>query len=103
MSANIKCYDPATGRVLFQLDDNTARIIHVLTVAPNTTSRSIAIQESGQIFHFWIKNGFTTEWSDEGLEYPADDSAGAYVSGRSVIYSNYSSNPQKLFIGVVST
>lgn len=102
MSANIKCYDPASGRVAFQLSDNVARIISIITVAPNTINRTFNVQENGQIFHFWIRSGITTTWDNAGLEYSDDDLASAYISGRSVIYSNYHSNPQKLFIGVIS-
>lgn len=50
MSANIKCYDPATGGVLFDLASHTTRLLGI--VNDGSTSGTIAVDTGGGTL-FW--------------------------------------------------
>ncbi len=54
MSANLKCYDPATGRVLFDLSGHTTRLLGV--VGTGTTSGEVKVETGGGTL-FWTLVG----------------------------------------------
>lgn len=53
MSANIKCYDPATGGVLFDLSSHTSRLIAVFGSDINEGTMTLSEEELGGGEVFW--------------------------------------------------
>ncbi|OOS02164.1 hypothetical protein SAMN02745664_1314 [Moraxella cuniculi DSM 21768] len=99
MSANIKCYDPATGRVLFDLASNTSRIIEIRDV-PQNTAGEIVVNESGAVFAFWFAD--YSPYGAEEYDSAMDKVLQLSQSGNRVTYNNRTPLTQKLYIGVAS-
>lgn len=98
MSANIKCYDPATGRVLFDLTKNTTRVLQTIDV-PALASGSITIDEQGELFAFCLMQNIPPP-SVEGL-IPM---SGLVIQrqNRTIIYRNIAKVSQTLIVGVIA-
>lgn len=98
MSANIKCYDPATGRVLFDISKNTTRITNTIIVASGASGKT-TIQEAGQPFAFWLVTAMTN--SSSSLVVGGGDLI-INRSGSEISYLNLTKFPQTLMIGVTA-
>lgn len=98
MSANIKCYDPATGRVLFDISKNTTRITNTITVASGSSGKT-TIQEAGKPFAFWLVTAMTN--SSSSLVVGGGDLI-INQNGSEISYVNLTKFPQTLMIGVTA-
>ena len=98
MSASIKCYDPATGRVLFDISKNTTRITNTITVASGASGK-ITIQEAGRSFAFWLVTAMTN--SSDALIVGG---GGLIINqnGSEISYLNRTPFSQTLMVGVIA-
>lgn len=95
MSANIKCYDPATGGVLFDLASNITRIVQVITVKSKTRG-SITVTEQGQPFAYWVLQSGGVTLGFGGTDLFVD------INDRTISYRNLLNADHKLYIGVIA-
>lgn len=80
MSANIKCYDPATGRVLFDLASHVTKLLKVFGADINEATHRFSDDEMGGGSLFW----YTTD--------PVNIGGGqAWIGINSTTYDAYSS------------
>lgn len=100
MSANIKCYDPATGGVLFDLSKSTTRILHEIAVAPNS-SGAITISEQGQLFAFPMVQTVAIDTMERD-GFIMISSMLIEFDNRTVRYRNLTNYQQTLWVGVTT-
>ena len=98
MSANIKCYDPATGRVLFDISKNTTRITNTITVASGASGK-ITIKEAGRPFAFWLVTAMIN--SSDSLILGNGD-LNIDQNGSEISYRNRTQFSQTLMVGVIA-
>ena len=98
MSANIKCYDPATGRVLFDISKNTTRITNTITVASGASGK-ITIKEAGRPFAFWLVTAMTN--SPDSLIL-GEGELNINQNGSEISYRNRTQFSQTLMVGVTT-
>ncbi|MDO4895655.1 hypothetical protein [Moraxella sp.] len=95
MNANLKCYDADTGRVIFDLSQNPARILVTLTLQPYQKG----VYEhtgGGTLFGYFIENQEHSDWSEiENIEQST-----IKVEQNRLKYQ-CSSSPSTLIIGVI--
>ena len=64
MSANIKCYDQATGNVAFDMQTHTTRVLGI--IGGNSTSGTITASVGGGKLFWTLASGGAWAYSNEG-------------------------------------